>query len=261
MTHQEHQSEPKVLNRRSLIRDHRRLAGLLRPGMTVLDVGCGTGAITVGIAHAVGPTGHVIGVDRDSGLLEIAKKQHSKIPNLSFEQKDALSLPFQNRFDVVTAARTLQWIAQAGEAIRAMKAAIRPGGQLVVLDYNHANNSWEPDPPPVFTRFYQAFLGWRAANHWDNRMAEHLPELFRAAGIPSVKISEEDEIVERGDPGFPPAVEIWTEVIRGVGPRMVAAEFLTEPDRVDAEEAYRDWTGHGLRRQILELRTVIGNVA
>ena len=46
MSQQHHQSDPRVLSRRSLEQDHRVLAKLLQPGLAVLDVGCGTGAIT-----------------------------------------------------------------------------------------------------------------------------------------------------------------------------------------------------------------------
>jgi ubiquinone/menaquinone biosynthesis C-methylase UbiE len=41
---------------------HGRLAQLLLPGMSVPDIGCGSGAITAGIADAVGPSGTVVGV-------------------------------------------------------------------------------------------------------------------------------------------------------------------------------------------------------
>jgi ubiquinone/menaquinone biosynthesis C-methylase UbiE len=51
------------LPQRSLETSHRRLAELLRPGMAVLDVGCGAGAITRGIAEAVAPGGHALGLD------------------------------------------------------------------------------------------------------------------------------------------------------------------------------------------------------
>src|SRR5207302_578018 len=49
MSAQQHQSDPRILDRRTLHKDHRRLAGVLARGMSVLDVGCGTGAITKGI--------------------------------------------------------------------------------------------------------------------------------------------------------------------------------------------------------------------
>src|ERR1019366_3444221 len=174
---QQHQSDTRVLNRRTLQNDHRYLATLLRPGLSVLDVGFGTGAITVGIAAAVGPEGSVVGVDRDEDLLARAREEHTAIPNLRFEHGDATSLTFKEQFDIVTAARTLQWIADPGLAVRRMKAAAKPGGLVVVLDYNLAANEWEPDPPAAFRDFYQAFLDWREANHWDNKMADHLPGL------------------------------------------------------------------------------------
>ena len=66
---QQHQSSKNVLDRRTLAGDHRRLAELLRPGQSVLDVGCGTGSITAGIAEAVQPGGEVLGLDRDADLL------------------------------------------------------------------------------------------------------------------------------------------------------------------------------------------------
>ena len=79
---QTHRSDPRILDRRTLQRDHRLLAALLRPGMAVLDVGCGTGAITAGIANAVGDSGYVVGVDRDGALLELARAAHGAIANV-----------------------------------------------------------------------------------------------------------------------------------------------------------------------------------
>jgi 2-polyprenyl-3-methyl-5-hydroxy-6-metoxy-1,4-benzoquinol methylase len=53
----------RILNTRSLGTAHRRLAEVLQPEQTVLDVGCGTGAITRNIAEEVVPAGFVVGVD------------------------------------------------------------------------------------------------------------------------------------------------------------------------------------------------------
>ncbi|MGH9581503.1 MAG: methyltransferase domain-containing protein, partial [Bryobacteraceae bacterium] len=147
MSQQTHRADPRILNRRTLGRNHRHLVELLKPGMSVLDVGCGTGAITAGIARAVGPSGRVVGVDRDDSLLQLARQEHGDFENLSFEKQDVLSLNYKGYFDIVTAARALQWIADSKTALARMKSAARAGGHIVVLDYNHDNNSWEPDPP------------------------------------------------------------------------------------------------------------------
>jgi SAM-dependent methyltransferase len=258
MAGQTHRSDPSVLSRRTLRHDHRRLADRLRPGMTVLDVGCGTGAITIGIARAVGPAGTVVGIDRDESLLEIARRDHQGVSNLRFEHRDAGSLELVGLFDIVTAARTLQWIAEPGAALARMARAVKAGGELIVLDYDHVAHAWTPDPPPAFVRVHDAFLAWRAANGWDNRMAEHLPGLFEAAGLADVVSEDSDEIARRGEVGFDAAHDIWTQVIEIIGPRIVGAGLLTEAERLAAEENYRLYAQTDLARQHLSMKTVRG---
>lgn len=231
--------------------------------MSLLDIGCGTGAITAGIATAVAGgevAGQVIGLDRDTDNLAVARQRHADIPNLRFEPGDVLGLGYRAQFDVVNAARTLQWIADPALAIEKMKAAAKPGGRVIALDYNHENNRWEPDAPPEFARFYRAFLDWRTANGWDNRMADHLPDLFRAAGLEAIQVHESDEIAHRGDPDFADSAGIWTCVARTVGPTIAGAGFITEPEYLAAEAAYRDWVASGLDRHTLFMRTVEGVV-
>src|SRR5689334_749557 len=125
MSQQSHRSDPRILNRRTLQRDHRYLARVLRTGMDVLDVGCGTGAITADIARAVGPGGVALGIDRDEANLATAVQNYGEIGNLRFETADILTLSdeFNNRFDIVTAARAIQWISEPERAIAQMKKA------------------------------------------------------------------------------------------------------------------------------------------
>jgi SAM-dependent methyltransferase len=255
---QQHQSDPRILNRRTLQADHRHLATLLRPGLSVLDVGFGTGAITLGIAEAVGPEGFVLGVDRDPDLLETARREHQAVANLRLEHGDATSLTFHSQFDIVTAARTLQWISEPGLAIAKMKEALKPSGMLVVLDYNLAANEWEPDPPAAFVDFYRAFLAWREASRWDNQMADHLPELFQSAGLIDIESHVQDEIAERGSPHFDQHANLWFWVIENLGEQLTKAAFLTEPQLQAAGNSYQPWTQTELVKQTLRMRTVVG---
>ena len=118
----------RVPDRRRLGRDHRRLSERLVPGLAVLDVGCGSGAITRGIAEAVAPGGRVVGVDVNEALITAAQREHGTVPGLVFELHDVYQLPFRDAFDVVTAARVLQWLARPADAIAAMARAACPGG-------------------------------------------------------------------------------------------------------------------------------------
>lgn len=255
---QSHRSDPRILNRRTLENDHRYLAKLLRPGLSVLDVGCGTGAITAGIAEAVGPRGFVIGVDRDEANLELARSEHPAVPNLRLEHADATTLTFEAQFDIVTAARTFQWVSDPALAISRMKAALKPSGRLVVLDYNLAANKWEPDPPAEFRDFYAAFLAWQKANLWDNYMADHIPELFQSAGLIEIENHVQDEIAERGCPHFDQHANLWFWVIETIGERIVEAGSLNRSQLQAAAECYEPWTQTELMKQALRMRTVVG---
>lgn len=182
------------------------------------------------------------------------------VANLQFQCGDAAALPFRAEFDIVTAARTLQWIANSALAIAQMKQAAKPGGLLVVLDYNHAANKWVPEPPPQFQRFYTAFLAWRQANGWDNEIADHLPGVFRSAGLIDVKSRSQDEITERGDADFAERAGLWSEVIESLGGQLAAAGFCTASRLKESQKFYDAWAQTALMKQSLAMRTVTGVV-
>ena len=232
--------------------------------MHILDVGSGTGAITADIARAVGPDGTALGIDRDDANLALAVQQYAGIENLRFETADILALgdSFNNRFDIVTAARTIQWISEPQHAISNMKKAAKLGGRVIVLDYNLDETRWEPDAPADFLRFYRAFLDWRDANRWDNQMASHLTALFHSEGMVDVATHPSDELVRRGDPDFSDAYAsgIWLYVIQTLGPKLVQAGFLEENVRLSAEEGYGVYIRDTLQLQRHSMLAVEGRV-
>jgi SAM-dependent methyltransferase len=243
-----------VLDARTLDTAHRRLAALLRPGMRVLDVGCGTGAITRGVAERVAPGGRVVGADRSPELLRRARRTHAGISGLAFVVADAHALPFRAAFDVVTGARVLQWLARPGDALRAMAGATRPGGRVVVLEYNHEKIVWTPEPPASVRCFYDAFLAWRREAGMDNALADRLPALFRATGLVDVAVSAQHEVAERGDPWL----ALWADVAASRGRQMVDDGAITEDARARAEADCRAWARDAAERQVMYLLAVEG---
>lgn len=227
-------------------------------GMSVLDIGCGTGAITAGIAKAVGPEGKVVGVDRDEALLDAARSRHGDLRNLQFERGDATQLSFNDHFEIVNASRVLQWIDGPERVIAGMRQAAKPSGRVVALDYNHLMNSWEPTPPHEFMLAYRAFLAWRNANHWDNEMGDHLPDLFRAAGLFAVRCEVQDEITVRGEPDFAERATLWSGTLEAVGTQLVAGGFCSEPQLLEAREVYDEWMKTELVKQTLSMRAAVG---
>jgi SAM-dependent methyltransferase len=228
----------RILNARSLQTAHRRLATLLRPGLKVLDLGCGTGAITRDIAAAVTPHGQVVGVDVNVALIEEARRVHRAVSGLAFEVCDVYTLSFRASFDLVSVARVLQWLAHPLDALRMLVAATKPGGQLVILDYNHEKIVWHPRLPASVQTFYTAFLRWRAEAGMDNAVADHLAAMC--------------------DPDFSVRAGLWAEVAATRGHQMVSDGVITESQRAAAEMEYRAWIHDHATSQCLYLIAVEG---
>lgn len=247
-----------ILDRRSLRDSHRQLASLLLPGLRVLDVGCGTGAITADVADIVGAHGLAVGTDINQALLEQATRRRLLRPQLHFARSDVFAMPFVEVFDIVTAARVLQWLANPIEALLAMSRAVTPGGILLVLDYDHEQIAWTPAPPPSMQRFYSTFLLWRASAGFDNAVAGSLPAMFDVVGATDVTLTPQPELTIRGDNDFVTRAGIWSDVAATRGHQMVGDGFITEPERNAAEREYRAWVESDATSMALHLSAIHG---
>ena len=103
------------------------------PGNQVLDIACGTGLISFEAARAVGPDGHVLGVDISARMLDSAERRarELQLSNCSFERMDAewLNLPDAG-FDIVLCGLGLMYVPDPEQALREMRRVLRPGGRI-----------------------------------------------------------------------------------------------------------------------------------
>lgn len=114
----------------------------LRPGLSLLDVGCGPGTITADLAALVAP-GLVVGVDAAEAVLDEARAHG--VTNARFEVADAYALPFaDDSFDVVHAHQLLQHLTDPVAALREMRRVARPGGLVAVRDSDYGAMTWFP---------------------------------------------------------------------------------------------------------------------
>lgn len=232
-----------ILTRRTLANSHPDLLALLRPGLDVLDVGCGPGTLTIETARQVLP-GRVVGLDVNGEMLAASRQASppGALPNLTFILGDIRDGGWNAEFDLVSAARVLQWIPDVERALAAMVAAVRPGGLVTVLDYDHARARWV-HPPTSWTRFHLAFLNWRASGGLDNALARRLPDLLETAGLVEVRVTPHTVTVSSAQVAFFRVAGAWRLVAESRGRQMVAAGALTAAEHEAAVADYGEWMG------------------
>jgi ubiquinone/menaquinone biosynthesis C-methylase UbiE len=106
-----------------------REAGLL-PGMRVLDVGCGSGDVTLLAGELVGPTGAVVGIDRAPAAIVRAKAraESQRVSNVQFVEGDPTLTRFDEGFDAIVGRLILMYYPDPIDALRRLLAHLRPGG-------------------------------------------------------------------------------------------------------------------------------------
>ena len=113
----------------------------IKPGMTVIDLGCGSGAFTTFVARAVGERGKVYAVDVQPAMLrqlehKLAKPENQDIKNIELRQANAYELPFEdNTLDLVYMVTVLPEIPDRGRALQEVKRVLKPGGILAVSEF------------------------------------------------------------------------------------------------------------------------------
>jgi len=249
-----------VLDSRSLQNSYATLIPILKPGMRVLDVGCGTGAITAGIAEMVGTTGHVMGIDSSNHLILKGREDHAGINNLELIEGDFFKYQPTQQFDLVVSARVLQWLNNPEEALLKLKTLIKPGGQISILDYNHTALEWQPAPPDSMVKFYKAFLDWRANAGMDNEIAEHLSAHFNHLGFHNIVCVSANEEYKRGEENFADKLGIWSKVAELRGPQMVQSGFITDSERITAIKDYNAWIVDKAAWMIMKLNDVSASI-
>jgi SAM-dependent methyltransferase len=120
----------------------------LRPGLDLLDVGCGPGTITVDLARRVAP-GSVTGIDASAEVVERAASALGEgDPPVHFPVGDAYHLDLDAAaVDVVHAHQVLQHLTDPVAALVEWRRVLRPGGLLAVRDSDYAAFAWAPRDP------------------------------------------------------------------------------------------------------------------
>ena len=254
--HRETTSSTRIFDDRTLAVDYRTLPPILKPGMRILDVGCGTGSITNDIASVVGPSGKVTGIDNTEKFITAGKERFADVDNMELITTDLFQYEPKEQFDLIVSARTMQWLSNVPEALVKMKSMLKTGGILSVLDYNHKKIQWTPEPPAIMKKFYSAFLEWRERAGINNQVADDLPHLFEEAGLQKIEVINADEHYTRGGENFVFRAGIWSKVAELK--QIVEEGFITEGERLQAIEEYDEWVVTTAMTMTLKLNEIRG---
>ena len=215
----------------------------LRAGQRVLDVGCGPGTVTSGLARAVAP-GLTTGLDAAADVL-VAAREHAEeagVGNLEFVQGDVYALDYADAsFDVVYANQLLQHLSAPVDALREMRRVLRPDGLLGVRDADYA--TMQPYPKfAEFERWNALYHAVAYANGAEPDAGRCLPSWVRAAGFerleaqPNVVLLEGEEARIWG--------EAWSQRILHSAVAAQALEYglAGQAELDELSEGWRRWS-------------------
>ncbi|MEM1399079.1 MAG: methyltransferase domain-containing protein, partial [Pseudomonadota bacterium] len=172
------------------------IAGI-QPGNSVLDVGCGTGALTRELAVFVEHGGDLYGLDLNPGMLSVA---YRSLPGVEFRQGDASSIPFENNFfGCVVSQFALMLFEDRRRSLGEMWRVLDTGGQMTVAVFQglDKNKAYE-----TVAGIYERHVGPSIANALRFPFSlgdeQELTALFSEAGITGIELKTVKEIVHFG---------------------------------------------------------------
>ena len=188
-THGHHESVLRSHLWRTVDNSAAYLAEHLEPGMSLLDVGCGPGNLTVDLARRVAP-GRAIGVDNAESIIERARDDTpADADNVEFRTGDVYEMEFgDDSFDLVHAHQVLQHLDDPVAALAEMWRVCRPGGIVAARDAVYSTMAWYPDDDRL-ERWRTLYRAVAVGNGGEPDAGRFLMRWARQAGFREVESS------------------------------------------------------------------------
>jgi len=225
-----------AFRRRSAERDAAFLLPHLTAGQRLLDLGCGPGTITEGLAARTEP-GQAVGLDQDREFVEAASEKSSR-SNLRFQVGDAAALPFEDdSFDVVFAHALLQHVASPGAVLSEVRRVLRPGGVAAVADADLDGFLLHPQ-----TESLRAAVALDRRTRRNPDVGRRLVALLVDAGISDVELTIVPSVVVGPDQAMRMAEASATRFeAPPFAARAVDEGWATSEQLTDMAAAWRSW--------------------
>ncbi|HET9341766.1 MAG TPA: methyltransferase domain-containing protein [Candidatus Eremiobacteraceae bacterium] len=156
------------------------------PGQRVLDLGSGAGDVSLLLADIVGPTGEIVGVERNADSIARARErvQRAHLTNVTFRQGDVADLRDLKSFDAAVGRWILMFVADPAQVVRAVARLVRPGGAIAFHEV-----SWElclskHADLPLSGAAVRLITSTFVKTGGNVEMGFGLPRVFQEAGLP-----------------------------------------------------------------------------
>jgi SAM-dependent methyltransferase len=160
-------------------------------GMRVLDIGCGVGDVSLLAATFVGPAGEVVGVDRDSRSLQLARQRaaEQRLDNVCFVEAELDSMALSGRFDVLLGRFVLMYLGDVVDTVKRLSRLVGPGGTVAFQEYwmDHPVLGF-PEPVEEWKRAVGQVVDTFDRVGVDVHLGPKLPGIFTAAGLPTPEL-------------------------------------------------------------------------
>ena len=167
----------------------------LQPDMTLLDCGCATGSITVGLAKTVA-LGQVTGVDISEVEIERARERaaEAELSNVRFEVGNIYQLDFpDNSFDALFSHNVLEHMAEPSRALQEMQRVLKPGGVIGIRDVDLGGVLIAPANELIERSLAIYEADWEGVNGHP-RLGRRLGGLLTEAGFVEIEASASYEV-------------------------------------------------------------------
>jgi ubiquinone/menaquinone biosynthesis C-methylase UbiE len=127
-----------TLGRERVLRDTTVTLAQIKPGDCVLEVGCGTGSLSLAAKRRAGPAGQVFGLDVIPGMIEVSRQKAAQAgASITFQLGSINAIPFpENQFDVVMCSFMIFHMSDETRrrGIAEIRRVLKPQGRLLILD-------------------------------------------------------------------------------------------------------------------------------
>ncbi len=251
-SHYVHGASPDEQERLSLLNSLLNARSLeemrIQSGASILDVGFGLGQFAALMARAAGPSGRLVGVERDPDQRARAAaniEAEGVADRVDLRAGDAMDLPLAREewgaFDIAHTRFLLEHVPDPGAVVRQMSRAVRPGGRLVLADDDHETLRLHP-ALPSFERLWSAYMRSYEISGNDPLVGRRLVYLLHESGVRPIRNTYIFFGSCAGNADFDSYVRNLAEVIATATDHMASHQLLARAEFDAAIDDLHAWS-------------------